>query len=253
MKKLGRFTIIDIAIVLLLISGLLYGFLKTSDFESNIQKFTFDASEMSKVYQKYNELYGQGKIINSKITGYNSLTRKREEIYGRVLWLGNTDVLLNSDGKKILVSGYQNKYADYYMESITLEVTGTEKNAVDVVFEPLNIRKMSDLLIDIPEIKDYKITTKITIKNKDVVAFQQLSNELYNKEKHVSIIINVPYDRIEISQATDKEIKIADRILGEIDGQTEFITIRIYNADDEIIEKIKNKYRVNKVIDFALL
>jgi len=89
--KIGRLTVIDILIILFLASLVLYGFFKTSDIDSNIQSFTFDSSEMTKVQIKYNDLYSKGKIINSKIHGYNSLTQKREEIYGEVIWVGTVN------------------------------------------------------------------------------------------------------------------------------------------------------------------
>ena len=77
---------------------------------------------MTKVQIKYNDLYSKGKIIKSKINGYNSLTQKREAIYGEVLWIGTVngrvEVLMNVNGEKVLAGEYQDKFADYYIDSI---------------------------------------------------------------------------------------------------------------------------------------
>lgn len=252
--KIGKLTVIDVAIILFLASLVLYGFLKTSDIDSNIQTFTFDSSEMTKVQIKYNDLYSKGKIINSKINGYNSLTQKRGVINGEVLWVGTingrVEVLMNVSGKKILAGEYQDKFADYYIDSITLEATGT-RNATDIIIEPIKIQRMSDLLLDIPS--RYEMTTNIPISNVDVSRFQELSRELYSREKHVSITLDIQNGRIEILQATPEAIKISDEVLGDLDGQTDFITIRVYNADSNVLEKIKSRYKIIKVINLSTL
>ncbi|MFB2622286.1 MULTISPECIES: hypothetical protein [Methanothermobacter] len=252
--RIGKLTVIDIAIILFLASLVLYGFLKTSDIDSNIQTFTFDSSEMTKVQIKYNDLYSKGKIIKSKINGYNSLTQKRESIYGEVLWIGTVngrvEVLMNVNGEKVLAGEYQDKFADYYIDSITLEATGSQ-NATDIILEPIKISRMSDLLLDIPS--RYEMTTNIPIRNMDVSRFQELSRELYSREKHVPITLNIPNGRIEILQATPEAIKIANELLGDVNGQTDFITVRVYNADGNVIEKIKRRYRVIKVINVSRL
>ncbi|NLU03864.1 MAG: hypothetical protein GXW97_02770 [Methanothermobacter sp.] len=249
--KIGRLTIIDILIILFLASLVLYGFFKTSDIDSNIQSFTFDSSEMTKVQIKYNDLYSKGKIINSKIHGFNSLKQKREEIYGEVIWVGTVngkvEVLLDVNGKKVLAGGYDDKFADYYIDSITLEAAGS-KNATDIIIEPLKINRMSDLILDIPGLK-YELTTNIPISDVDASRFQELTKELYSRERYVPITLNSPNSRIEVFQATPEALKVSDEVLGDLNGQTDFITIRVYNANEEIIEKIKSKYSVIKVVN----
>ncbi|MBM4240599.1 MAG: hypothetical protein FJ150_02855 [Euryarchaeota archaeon] len=253
MKKFfAKFTIIDVVIILILIFTVVFGFIKTSDIQSNIQKFTFDSLEMDKVYGKYQDLYGQGKVVNSKIIGYNSLSGKKGDVYGKVLWCSEKDILLDVNGTKILASRYNNKYADFYIESVTLEVVGTEKNAVDIVFEPKDINRMGDLLLDIPGIAEYKVDTKISIQPKEGFFFQRLSNELYEKEKHVSITpLGTNNNIINVTEATVNDIKLADEILGDINGKTDFITIRIYNIDDNMLELIKKKYKIKKIVKFS--
>lgn len=151
----------------------------------------------------------------------------------------------------MLAGPYQNKFADFYIDSITLQATG-KKDAVDVVIKPRRINRISDLIIDVPGV-NYELTTNIPIKNYDVSKFQELSKELYIKEKYVPINLNVQQERIEIFKATPSTLKIADRILGDVNGQTDFINLRIYSADKAVIEKIKSKYDVVKIIDLKSL
>ncbi|MDI9614068.1 hypothetical protein [Methanothermobacter sp.] len=255
MKKIGNLTIIDIAIVIFLGLIVVYGFMKTSDTNSNVEVLTFDGSEMGKVAMKYSELYGRGKIVESKISGYNSLNKKKGDIKGEVLWVGyingNPCILLNVNGKKILAGPYQNKFADFYIDSITLESKG-EKNAVDIVISPRYINRLSDLILDIPT-RNYELSTNIPIKDADVSRFQKISTELYLKEKYVPITLDIPNERIVIFKATPRTLKIADEILGDLNAQTDFITLRVYDADSETIEKIKSKYNVIKIVNLNTL
>ena len=53
-----------------------------------------------------------------------------------------------------------------------------------------------------------------------------------------------------ITKATKQNIIDADSLLGNIDGVTDKITIRIYDGTDEQINAIKNNYDVVNVKSF---
>jgi hypothetical protein len=252
MRKLfGKLTLIDLTIILLLILAVAFAFYKTTQTDSNVQKFSFDSSEMQKVNDKYQDLYSQGKLVYSRITGYNAINGKPGQIYGQVLWTGydNREILLNVTGKLLLASLYQNKYADFYINSITLEVVGSEKNATDIVFEPKSLPRISDLLINIPSVNKYYIITTIAFPEKSSEIFQKLDDELYKQVKHVSLVNNPQNNKLELFKTTPQDLKIADQFLGNLNGQTDYITIRFYNLDKKQLEEIKKKYKVVKIVN----
>jgi len=245
-KIMGKFTYLDLVIILIVISAVVLAFYKTYDDDSNVQKFTFDSLEMEKANNKFQDLNGAGKIVYSRLRGYNSINGEKQTIYGRVLWSDDSEMLLDVNGKKILASNYQNRYADFYFESITLEVVGVEKNSVDIVLKPINVTSIDNLIIDIPE--EYKIYASVSMSPREETMIQNVTNELYEKENYAPISTSENNDMLNITWANDSDLRIIDQALGEVNGVSGFITIRIFNVSNATIENLKNQYVIYKII-----
>ena len=245
-KILGKFTYLDLIIIIIVISAVVLAFYKTSDSQSNIQKFTFDSLEMEKVNNKFQDLKGAGKIVYSRLTGYNSINGKKETIYGQVLWSDDKEMLLNVNGSRLLASNYKNRYADFYFESISLEVVGVENNAVDIILEPVNVTSVNDLILNIPE--KYQIYASLSITPQNEILIQQLTNELYEKENYAPIATSENNEMLNITWANSNDLKIIDQVLGDINGVSGYITIRIFNVSNDTIESLKNEYKIKKIV-----
>ena len=248
-KIMGKFTYLDLIIIIIVISAVFLSFYRTYDNDSNIQKFTFDSLEMEKANNKFQDLNGAGKIVYTNLRGYNTINGQKETIYGRILWSDDSEMLLDVNGSKILASNYKNRYADFYFESITLEVVGVEKNSVDIVLKPINVTSVNNLIIDIPE--EYKLYASLSIPPQEETVIQKLNNELYEKENYAPISTSENNDMLNITWANDSDLRIINQILGDVDGVSGFITIRIFNVSNATIENLKNKYEVYKIIKLS--
>ncbi|MGC9517522.1 MAG: hypothetical protein ACP5C3_07495 [Methanomicrobiales archaeon] len=247
MKKiLGKFTYLDLIIIVIVFSAIIMAFYNTADSQYNIQKYTFDSMEMEKANLKFQDLYGSGKIVYSRLSGYNSIDGKKETIYGEVLWSNEKEMLLNVNGSKILASNYQNRFADFYFESITLEVVGYENNTVDVILEPINITSVNELIFDIPE--EYRISAYLTVTPQESSLLQKLDNELYLRENYSPVSTADNNDILNLTWANSTDLKIIDEVIGDLDGVSSYITIRIFNVSDDTLEKLKNEYKIKKIV-----
>ncbi len=249
-KILGKFTYLDLIIIIIIISAVVLAFYKTSDSESNIQKFTFDSLEMEKANNKFQDLNGAGKIVYSRLTGYNSINGKKETVYGQVLWSNDKEMLLNVNGSRILASNYQNRYADFYFESISLEVVGVENNTVDVILEPINVTSVNDLILNIPE--EYQIYAPLSINPQKETLIQELTNELYIKENYAPITTSENNEMLNITWANPDDLRIIDQVLGDVNGVSGYITIRIFNVSNDTIENLENKYKIKKIVKLPI-
>ncbi|MCL2687755.1 MAG: adhesin [Methanobrevibacter sp.] len=254
---LKRFTIIDILIILCVIGAVVFAFTHIGGSEDSNQSISFDSSTLNKLPEKYLSFYRQGNIVKSHVGGYNSSSGEYEEVYGRVIWVdddnnGHTQILLNINGNNILAGLYKDDCnPDIYIEYITLETDGTKyKNLTEIQIRPMSISNLDEIVSKIPERINYTIESKIAIDTKDSQIFQELANELYSngKKRSVRQFNENVQNQISLIMAQKNELNIASEILGTINGQTSFITIRIYDSNDEDIENIKNSFDVINVL-----
>ena len=178
-------------------------------------------------------------------------------MYGTILWVdinnrGFSQILLDINGKKTLAALYKDDCnPDIYIEHITLETDGTKyKNVTEIQINPMNISNLDEITNKIPEGINYTIDSRIAIETKDSQILQELANELYfnGKKRSIRTFNDNVQNKISLVMAQKNELNIASEILGNINGHTDFITIRLYNSNDEDINKIKDSFDVINVL-----
>ena len=96
-------------------------------------------------------------------------------------------------------------------------------------------------MLPIPEINSF-----------NEVIFSGLTNSLYSHDKRISIKGSNAgiYNQLIITRATGDEINLADGILGNFNGATSPITIRIYDCSEQDLKTIENNYNVTNIKTF---
>jgi len=249
---LKRFTWVDLIIILCVVGAVVFAFTHIGGNEDKTQSFSFDSSTMNKFTEKYLSFYREGKIIKTHIGGYNSSSGEYQELYGTIQWVddyrgANVKVLVDIDGQLVLAGLYKDvENADICIEHITLETDGEKYNNVtEIKIKPLNIQNLNDITKNIANETNYTIHTTVAIDLKDSQILQSVANALQFNGKRESIKLseNIP-NQLMIIMAQKDELNVASEILGTINGQTDVITIRIYNSTETDIQTIKNSYDV---------
>ena len=258
MKK--RFTLVDYAIIILVICAVVFAFVHiTSDDDSASESTSYDSSTLNKIVEKYLTYYRQGFIVDTTIHGFNSSDGKPVTLAGNIQWMdddrgSNVKGLINCNGSSYIVGLYNHvPNADIYIDSMTLEMNGEKySNLTEIKANPKNITSIEDLVSGIPENSTYEITTTVSLDKLETITFQQITNLLYQNSERISLkASNTGYtDQINLVRATDTEISQASPILGNFNGITSEITIRIYNCSDSDINTIKNNFDVNNIQKF---
>ena len=261
MKKpnfLKRFTIIDILIIICIIGAVGFAiFHMTADNSDNIASTSFDSSTNNKIMGKYLDYYREGNMIKSKVVGANSTNGEDVEIEGNVLWVGEDEnggvnILLDNNGEKTLAGLYSDvPNADIYYDKISLETTGEKyDNLKEIRISSMELNSLKDLVSKIPKEADYEISAELSVSDMNNLDYQNLLNKLKENKKPV-IVTNQLSKIVNINRANKTDISLADSVLGEFDGQTGEITLRIYNCSDDTLKSIQNNYKVTKVIDIS--
>ena len=254
MKKpgfLNKLTIIDILIILCIIGAVGFAvFHMADDDSSNASATSFDISTKNKMLENYLNLYQDGNKVTSTVAGTESGTGEKVELSGTVLWLGESEkdkvnILLDDDGKKVLAGFYKDvPNADIYIDQVSLETNGdVYANITDFQIAPKEINNFNDLVSKIPKDCEYEISATIALENLDNVKYQKLLNALYNNKKPC-IALNDEGNALEINRANKTDLEIANHILGDFNGQTSQIQIRIYNSTSEDSRAIESDYNV---------
>ena len=254
MKK--RFTIIDYLIIILVICAVVFAFIHiTSDDSSKIQKTAFDSSTANKIYDTYSNYYKDGYIVKATVNGFNATTGEEITLNGTVKWISNTGgnnvrILVESNNETYLTGLYQNvPNADIYFDKISLESDGSKYDKlVEVTAKPKEITTLSDLVTNLSG--DYEISTKISADSIDAIQQLEIGNELNAHGKRISIKPGEVDNQIILDKSDAYNIKGANSILGDINGITGDITIRIYNCSDSQLNQIKNSYEVTNIRNF---
>ena len=255
-KFLNKLTIIDILIILCIIGAVGFAiFHMADDDSSNASATSFDLSTKNKILENYLNLYQDGNKVTSTVVGTASDTREKVELSSTVLWLGESErekvnILLDDNGKKVLAGFYKDApNADIYIDQLSLETNGdTYSNITDFQLAPKEIKSINDLISKIPNGTEYEISTTLALDNLDSVKYQKLSNALNNNKKP-SIILNEEGNALEINRADKTDLKIANDILGDFNGQTNQIQIRIYNSTNDDSSAIQSNYNVLSICE----
>ena len=258
-KMKMKLNIIDYIIIVLVICGVVFAFIHiTSDDDSVNESTSYDASTLNKVTDKYLNYYKDGYIVNTKVTGYNASNGQPVTVSGTILWMddegSSVKALINTTDGTCLVGPYKQAHnTDVYIESMTLEINGEKySNLTEVKLQPKNITSVNDLISGISNDTDYEISGTVSLDELETTKFQEINNTLSEKGDRVSIkgsnagLVN----QISIVKATSDEITLIDPMIGDFNGITGEITIRIYNCDDNDINTIKQNYNVTNIQKF---
>ena len=262
MKKgiLNKLTIVDYIIIIAVICAVVFAFIHiTTDDSNDTKTSSYDSSTMNKIVENYLKLYLEGNVVETTVSGYNASTGKAVELHGNISWIdddkgSNVKVLINSNGKEYLAGLYKDiPNADIYIDTISLESDGNKfNNLTEVTINPENITSLSDLISGIDNNTDYEITTTVSVDELSTIDYQDLSNNLYSHDKRISLKGSNTglYNQLIITRATSGEINLADNILGNFDGKTSPITIRIYDCSEQDLKTIENNYNVTNIKTF---
>ena len=201
--------------------------------------------------------YKDGYIVKATIEGFNSSTGEKISLNGTVKWLSDNGgnaikLLIYSNNKTYLTGLYRNvPEADIYLDKISLESNGTTySNLVEVKIKPENISSLNDLTRNLSG--DYEISTEITVDSIDPAKMQEVSNILneHDKRKSIKSSTGDSQYKIILEKATKSNIDDASPILGNLNGITGEIIIRIYDCTDDQLNQIKNNYEVINIRNF---
>ena len=252
-----KFTIIDYIIIILVICAVAFAFIHiTSDNSANIQKTAFDASTINKIPSTYSDYYKDGYIVMSTVEGFNSSNNEEVTLKGTVEWIGEQA----GDGVKVLINANDTSYlaglykdvpnADIYIKTISLETNGSKyDNSVEFTIEPEKITSLNDLCKNLSDC-DCEISTLISLDSIDSIKAQEISNKLISNNKRSSISLDSSDKHILVEKATVQDINDASSILGNINGMTDMISIRVYDCSESQLEQIKNNYNVTNIRNF---
>ena len=255
-----KFTLVDWIIVILLICAVAFAFVHiTSDDSSSVEKTAFEGSTLNKISEKYLSYYKDGLIVTSTVNGFNSTSGEEVSQRGTIIWEdddGGSDVkiLLKTENGTYMLGTYKNTpNADIYIDTLSLEVDGKKySNLTEVVLKGRNITSLNDLVSNIPNNTDFEITTRLTIDSLDYNKAQEISNIIDSNDKRFAIkTTNQENEKqLVIVRANNNTIGYGDSVLGDFNGISDEITIRIYNCSDSQLNAIKNNSDVLKIRKF---
>ena len=253
-----KFTIIDYIIIILVICAVAFAFIHiATDDSSSIQKTAFDASTINKIPETYLNYYKDGNIVKATVTGFNSTTGEDASLDGTVKWVGddngqNVKLLIDSNNGSYLCGLYKHvPNADIYIDTISLESDGSKyDNLVEITAKPEKVTSLNDLNKNLSDC-DCEISTVISLDSLDSVKLQEINNKIYSNNKRLSIGENPNLNnQLIINKATPDNINDANSILGNINGETGQITIRIYNCSESQLDGIKDAFEVTNIRNF---
>ena len=253
MKK--RFTIVDYLIIILVICAVAFAFIHiTSDDSSDIQKTAFDSSTLSKLPETYLNYYKDGRIVKATVSGFNASTGEEVEMNGTVKWVDEgsaVKVLVENASGTYLCGLYKNTpSADIYLKTISIETDGSVyPNLCEFKIKPMNITSLNDLNRNLSK-GDYEITTTITHDTSTAMKVQELENMILSEDKRFAITKNELAKQIILTKANGKNIDEGNSVLGNFNGITDEVTLRIYNCSDSDIDNVKSNYEVTNIRNF---
>ncbi|MCR5026133.1 MAG: adhesin [Methanobrevibacter sp.] len=255
-----KLTLVDYAIIILVICAVIFAFIHiTSDNHSTSESTSYDSSTMNKIVEKYLTYYRQGYIVNTTVHGYNATDGKPVTIKGTIKWMdddkgSNVKALVCANGTDYIVGLYNHvPNANIYVDSMTLEINGEKySNLTEIKIDPKNITSINELISGISNDTDYEITLTISSDSINTENIQKITNFLFQNHTRISIksLNNGLTNQIIITRATASELNELNNILGNFNGITSTITIRIYNCSDNDINAIKNNYNVTNIQKF---
>ena len=253
-----KFTWIDYIIIILVICAIAFAFIHiTTDDSSDLKKTAFDESTVNKIPDTYLKYYKDGFIVNATVEGFNSTNGNRTTLNGTVIWEddngGNgVKLLIDSNNQTYLVGLYRTvPNADIYIDHISLQSNGEKyKNLCEIKVKPVEINSLKDLTSKLPDDAKYEISTEIGVDSLNANDSQKIANQILSNGKRESIRAVHADNNLLIKKATKENLNDANSILGNINGATEDITIRIYDCQDSQIKEISKNFNVTNIRNF---
>jgi hypothetical protein len=253
-----KFTLIDYLILVLVICAIAFAFIHiTTDDSSDIQKTAFDASTINKIPETYSNYYKDGLIVKASVDGFNASTGEEASLNGTVKWIGDNDdgnvkVLIENNGTSYLAGLYKNvPEADIYINKISLETDGSKyDNLVEIKANPEKISSINDLNKNLSN-AEFEISTEISFDSIDQIKIQEMLNKINSHDKRAAITSeNEMGNKLVFENADEQNLNDANSILGNVNGITNELTIRIYNCSDSQLNQIKDNYDVTNIRKF---
>ena len=252
-----KFTLVDYIIIILVICAVIFAFIHiTTDDSSNIQKTAFDSSTINKLPETYLNYYKDGHTVKATIEGFNSTNGNKTTLNGTVKWVdeGSTvRVLIESNNNTYLAGLYKNvPNADIYIDKISIETDGSVyDNLTEFSVNAKNITSLNDLRKNITNANN-DISTTIATNPINNGKMQELENVISMHSKRLAIkTTNTEFEnQLIITKADKQTLDDGSRILGNVNGVSEQIFIRIYNCTDKDVQNIKNSYDVTNIRNF---
>lgn len=255
MKK-PKFTFIDYLIIIVVVAAVLFAFMHiTSDNQNESESTSFDSSTLNKIVEKYLGYYNQNKIVKTSVEGVNSSNNNPVAITGEVVWMdddrgNNVKVLVKSGNETYLCGLYKDvPEADIYLDKMSLEVDGSKyENTVEFTINPTNITSISDLSKGLSNYSNYVVSTEVTTDNLNSLSYQELTNALYENGRISLKTTNVGLtEKLIIIRATSHELSEANHIIGNLNGVSENIYIRVYDCSPDEQKAIESNFDVVNV------
>lgn len=252
-----KFTLIDYIIIALVICAIAFAFIHiTTDDSSDLQKTAFDESTLNKIPDTYSKYYKDGYIVKAVVEGFNSTNGNQTTLSGTVVWVDDNSgngvkLLIQSNNETYLTGLYKSvPNADIYIDKIILESNGDKyKNLCEIKVKPQEIASLKDLTSKIPDDANYELTTVMSLDSISSKDLQKITNNLSSHDKRESIKGN-EFNQLIIKKATKSNLNDADSILGNINGISDDITIRIYDCTDQQINEISKNFEVTNIRNF---
>ena len=209
---------------------------------------------MNKLPETYLNYYRDGLIVKATVNGYNSTNGEEVTINGTVKWIDegpSVKVLVETDNGTYLCGLYKNvQDADIYINTISLEIDGSVyPNLCEFKINPMNITSLNDLNKNLSG--NYEISTSISLDSNYATKIQEIENRILSNNKRLSIkATNDLANQITISKGNEQNLKDGNSILGNINGITDEVTIRIYDCSDSDLDNVKNNYEVTNIRHF---
>ena len=253
-----KFTLIDYLIIVLVICAIAFAFIHiTTDDSSNIQKTAFDASTINKIPETYYNYYKDGLIVKATVEGFNASTGEETSVNGTVKWIGDKDgsdvkILIEDNDTSYLAGLYKNvPEADIYIDKLSLETDGSKyPNLVEIKANPEKITSINDLNKNLSN-AEFEISTVISLDSIDQTKIQEIINKINSQDKRAAITpVSGIGNELLLENANEQTLNDANSVLGNINGVTDEITIRIYDCSDSQLKQIKDNYDVTNIRKF---
>lgn len=243
---------IDLLVIIGIALVVIMGVYHVSPYSEETESEAYDVATIDKVTPKYLDFYNRGEVVKTHIAGTNVSNGNTVVLDGVITWSDENpndkyiQMLVNGEKGKVLIGSYKSTpNADVYINQMTMSIDGQQySNVTEVKLAPIAIESFNDLCKGIDKYDNIEITTTISCQEADSLSFQRMYNEFLKTTKRTSVKYSYQDQAITVTKAKIEDLKIANQNCPSINGQSDYITIRIYNCTNQELNDIKNNYNV---------